>query len=206
MPQTSSRLRLLLLGLALTGASNPASAHLVSTRFGEYYAGLLHPLTSLLHLVPWVAMALLATTQGARSARLNLIAFPLAVAMGVVIGVQVPDLTAPGLVNLASFAVLGAVLALARPLPGPALLGLSLIFGASHGYANASTDLGAWDLGLYVAGVASAAYLLIALLGAASLTLGQFSWGRIGVRAVGSWILASGLLYASVSLFGVQSV
>ena len=37
-----------------------AHAHLVSTRFGEYYAGLLHPVITLSHLIPWLALALVA--------------------------------------------------------------------------------------------------------------------------------------------------
>ena len=46
-----------------------AHAHLVSTRFGEYYAGLLHPVITLSHLIPWLALALVAGLQNTASAR-----------------------------------------------------------------------------------------------------------------------------------------
>jgi urease accessory protein len=184
--------------------SQPASAHLVSTRFGEFYAGLLHPLTTLAHLVAWIALALLAAAQGATDARRNLLAFPAAVALGVVLGAWLPGLAAAEAVNIASLPVLGALVALAVPLPGPAFLAVALLCGISHGYANATatTAPGPWGLMLYTAGVATAAYLMSALLGAAGVVAGRRGWGRVAVRALGSWILASGLLYASFTLVG----
>ena len=184
--------------------SQPAAAHLVSTRFGEYYSGLLHPLTTMIHLVPWIAMALLAAVQGTVDARRNVLLFPLAVAVGVFMGAMLPGFTAPTALNLASLVVLGAMLALARPMPPRLFYGLSLLAGVSHGYDNAVVHLGAWDFTLFLAGVATAAYLLIVLLGAGSLTLLRHAWGLIAVRAAGSWILASGLLYAAVTVVGPQ--
>jgi hydrogenase/urease accessory protein HupE len=186
------------------GFSQPAAAHLVSTRFGEFYSGLLHPLTTMMHVVPWVAMALLAAVQGRVDARRNVLLFPLAVAVGVVIGALLPGFSAPTAVNLASLVALGALLAMARPLAPRVFYGLSLLVGVSHGYANSVVDLGAWDFTLYLAGVATSAYLLIVLLGAGSLGLLRHAWGLIAVRAAGSWILASGLLYAAFTVVGPQ--
>lgn len=182
--------------------SAPASAHLVSTRFGEYYAGLLHPLTTLVHLVPWIALALLASVQGKADARRNLLAFPAAVALGVALGAWLPGLAAAPAFNIASLSLVGALVALAVPLPSGAFLALSLLCGLSHGYANAAGDLELWSLTLYTAGVATAAYLLSALLGAAGVAVSRLDWGRVAVRALGSWILASGLLYAGFNLAG----
>ena len=45
-----------------------ASAHLVNTDVGEFYAGMLHPLTSPEHLLPTLALALLATSSGVPAA------------------------------------------------------------------------------------------------------------------------------------------
>ena len=41
-----------------------ASAHLVNTDVGEFYAGMLHPLTSAEHQLPILALALLASQCG----------------------------------------------------------------------------------------------------------------------------------------------
>jgi ABC-type nickel/cobalt efflux system permease component RcnA len=43
---------------------DPAFAHLVNTNVGEFYAGMLHPLTSAEHLLPAVALALFAGRCG----------------------------------------------------------------------------------------------------------------------------------------------
>jgi hydrogenase/urease accessory protein HupE len=55
-----------------------ASAHLVNTDVGEFYAGMMHLLTSAEHLLPILALALLAIQCGKRAARATLLAFPLA--------------------------------------------------------------------------------------------------------------------------------
>ena len=55
-----------------------ASAHLVNTDVGEFYAGMMHLLTSAEHLLPILALALLAIQYGKRAARATLLAFPLA--------------------------------------------------------------------------------------------------------------------------------
>ena len=59
-------LRALLVLLLLT---DTASAHAVGARFGDYYAGLLHPLTAFEHLLPILGICLLAGFQTPRVAR-----------------------------------------------------------------------------------------------------------------------------------------
>jgi hydrogenase/urease accessory protein HupE len=44
------------LAFALDLIPAPAFAHLVNTDVGEFYAGMLHPLTSIEHLLPTVAL------------------------------------------------------------------------------------------------------------------------------------------------------
>ena len=56
---------LVLLGLI----PHPALAHLVNTQVGEFYAGMMHPLTSAEHLLPTLALALLASQMGKQAAR-----------------------------------------------------------------------------------------------------------------------------------------
>jgi nickel/cobalt transporter (NicO) family protein len=55
-----------LLPFTITVALGPllparASAHLVNTDVGEFYAGMMHPLTSAEHLLPILVLALLAS-------------------------------------------------------------------------------------------------------------------------------------------------
>ena len=178
-----------------------AHAHLVSARFGEFYSGLLHPLTSLVHLVPWLAMAVFAALQGQAAARRNLLAFPIAVAVGVLLGAALPDVIPVNAVNIASFIILGASVAFALRVPGAIVLGLAVLFGLSHGYANGLADLPARGQLLYVAGVVSTAYLISALVAAFALLLrDRAAWGPVALRVFGSWIVATGVIYAGFQM------
>ena len=176
-----------------------ASAHLVSTRFGEFYAGMLHPAITLDHLLPWLALGLLAGTQQDRFGRWTSTLFPLAVLLGAFSGsalVGVEDWLWVGWFNLSSFIVFGVLAVLARPVAVVFYLFLIVVFGLSHGLGNSATDLAGNDLILYVLGVSLTSYLTITLLAAAShAIIQQRGWGLTAVRAIGSWITAVGVLY-----------
>ena len=75
----------------------PASAwaHLVNQDVGEFYAGMLHPLTSFEHLLPAAVLGLLAGRQGLRGARWALFVFPAALILGTWFGSDI--LASPGL-------------------------------------------------------------------------------------------------------------
>lgn len=184
-----------------------AFAHLVSTRFGEFYSGLLHPLSGLTHLVPWLALGLLGGLQGRDTARWALVTFPVAVSIGAVIGSWFPGWEFFSTLNLLSFAAVGILVALALTLNLSIFIGIIVLFGISHGYANAAAGLQAQDLLLYICGVVTAAYLLITLMTAiVHILVQRQQWGTIAVRAVGSWIVAVGVLYSGFTLFVPSSV
>ena len=180
---------------AVAGVLIPAraSAHLVDARFGDFYAGLVHPLTALEHVFPFLAVGLLAGQQGARSARAILGCFALALVAGAVLGHFGPGTTLVVYLNGASFVVLGGLVALARRLPVWVLLALSSLFGLTHGYANGTamtSDMLALN---FVAGMASAGVIVVSLGAGVVLSL-RASWTKIAVRVVGSWIAAIGLM------------
>lgn len=176
-------------------------AHLVSTRFGEFYAGMLHPVLALNHLLPWLALALLAGLQPVTSARRNLLIFPLAVAVGTVMDCLFPEAALISHLNLLAFFSLGLLVTLALRLHQGLFITVAILFGVVEGYGNGTLDetldvfgTGFW---LYVAGVSVAAYLVIAITSAASHWISQRQeWGSIAVRALGSWIMAAGILYS----------
>lgn len=190
--------------VAVVLVSRDASAHLVSTRFGELYSGILHPLISLQHLVPWLALGMLAGLQQTATARPVLWAMPLFVGLGALLGGLLPASGFITWLNVSSFAVLGVLVALAVRLGQPLLLALTAVVGVSHGLANAAPELDARGQALYVLGVAIAAYVLIALVTAGSHVLaGRAKWGSIALRAAGSWIAAIGLIFAGFSMVKV---
>lgn len=206
-----SRLQRLIWLTLIVSLPSTAQAHLVSTRFGEYYSGLLHPLTTLVHLVPWLALAIFASRHSKLFARHILLVFPLAVGLGVLMGGLWGDRLGFGpwvlMLNIISFVALGGLVALARPLTTPISLALVVFFGLVHGFANGDVDLADGSLVLYVAGVISAAYLVFALVAASAVVIAQRGvWGGIALRALGSWILAAGLIYGGFEALGIQSV
>src|SRR5205814_4897858 len=70
---------------ATLAAITPAHAHLIGTRFGDFYAGAFHPITDLNDVLLWLALGLLAgSLQGERSRWLVLL-FPLGLACGFVL-------------------------------------------------------------------------------------------------------------------------
>ncbi|TVZ37566.1 hydrogenase/urease accessory protein HupE [Alteromonadaceae bacterium 2753L.S.0a.02] len=194
------------LAVALCLTPQLASAHLVSTRFGEFYSGLLHPLTTLAHLVPWIAFGLVAGNQKLSLTRISLLYFPAAVFLGVLIGAKLPARHLFEIVNIVTFGA-GALAALAVSLPRSALLSLLIICGLCHGIANSVSTLPIAQILLYAAGVALAAYLLLIFVATAAYVLIQrVSWGQVAVRALGSWVVAIGLMYGGYSLLILRSV
>ncbi|MEM8683038.1 MAG: HupE/UreJ family protein [Pseudomonadota bacterium] len=189
--------------VSLAGVALPeiAAAHLVSNRFGELYSGILHPLTSLQHVVPWLGLGLLAGMLKSDASRWALAVFPLAVGVGTLTASFLPESDVVAAMNLASFILLGALIAFAARLPRPWFLGLAVIVGLSHGYANGTRELEGGALLLYVSGVVIAGYAVIALVSAVSHFVSrEMQWGSVAVRAVGSWIAAVGLVFGAYTV------
>jgi hydrogenase/urease accessory protein HupE len=167
---------------------------MINNRFGDFYGGALHPLTALEHALPILALGLLAGQQGERAARWLVLVFPLALLLGAVLAVLTPTLPSMGILNGASFVVLGLLVAAGRRLPLPLLIALGALFGLSHGYENGRAMGPGTAIHLFVPGVAAAGGLVIALVSAATLDLAARPWARVGVRVVGSWIAAIGIM------------
>lgn len=182
-----------------------ADAHLVSTRFGEFYSGLLHPLTSLLHVVPWIALGLFAALHGKRISRWNIVMFTLSVAVGVVVGWVTNKTSGQNLIfiewtNIFSFVAIGLSLLVAIRVP-KFFYTASILFGVSHGVANGLVNLSGFPFFLYLFGVLTTAWLVMLLVSAGVCFLRErYAWSNLASRVIGSWILASGIIYTGFSL------
>jgi urease accessory protein len=182
----------LLAGLVWAG---PAYAHSLSNRFGDFYGGILHPLTALEHVLPFLALGLLAGQQGARAARWLLLVFPLGLLLGSAFAAVAPAGFWLTPLNHLSFVVLGLLLAAAWRIPLALLLALGALIGLSHGYENGRDMTTGGALLLFVPGVVLVGFMITALASAATLALtARADWPRVAVRIAGSWIAAIGIM------------
>ena len=178
-----------------------AQAHLVSTRFGELYSGLLHPLLALEHVVPWVALGLLGAQVGEKTSRWALLVFPVCVFAGVLFASLAPGWPIGLVGTLASFALLGGLIAANVTFSLTPFVVLVATLGVFQGYANGAEGLGGKDMLLYATGAGTAAYVIVTLMTAAgSLIAMRTQWGSMAIRVAGSWVLAIGVVFAGFTL------
>jgi urease accessory protein len=189
-----------LVGAVAGGAARAAEAHLVNTDLGPFYGGFVHPLTALAHLLPLVALGLLAGQQGAPAARRVFFLLPLALTAGAWLAYPRPAWTGIQLLSLLSLLVLGLLVAVNPRMPTGVTEGLSVIVGITHGAASGTAAAAAGvSRELFVAGLLTAGVMLATLVPALVLSL-RVAWGGVAVRVAGSWIGAVGLLLCSLAL------
>jgi urease accessory protein len=174
-----------------------AQAHSTVKGVGDLYAGLLHVLTGLEHVLPFVALSLLAGQRGLKAqAEAVLLVFPVALMVGAAAALWLPPV--PGLMffNMASAILLGGLVASAWPLPAALFYGLVVVFGVSHGFANGEAISASMKAYLFILGIglAGLAVLAYGTLMVDFLLRRKTGWITIAVRVAGSWIAAIGVL------------
>jgi len=178
--------------LVLMARPGSAQAHLVTTGLGPVYDGLVHFALAPEDLVPVLALAAFAGLRGTAHGRRVLFVLPTAWLLGGLLGLTFGVGVSP-LAPVASFLLLGGLVATDARLPLVATSALGLILGLLHGYLNgvamARPGLGA----LGVIGVVVCVVTLTALVTSLVVPL-RVVWARVAVRVAGSWIAAVGLL------------
>jgi urease accessory protein len=166
---------------------------------GDFYAGMLHPLTALDFLLPWIALALFAGQQGRRAALLTLGIFPLALISGAVLALVVPLPAWVPEFNLVMIPVLGLAVALALSFPKTVFVLLVTVVGLLHGLANGSEITATMSPWRFIPGLAAVALLVLAY-GIGLVRSLEKPWTRIAVRVAGSWIAAAGIMVCAFKL------
>jgi urease accessory protein len=191
------RSRVTLVGIAslclVLASATVAEAHSVNKQFGDFYGGLLHPLTALEHLVPFLGLGLLAGQQGTSSARWVLLLFPIGLFVGATAAGNLEPNSLVEWLNRLSFVAIGALVACAVRVPLPALAISAVVLGFSHGYENTADVSAAVVMHLFISGVVVTGIAMIAIFAALTVTR-QVAWQKIAVRVIGSWITAIGIL------------
>jgi urease accessory protein len=177
----------------------PAAAAHPIKGVGDFYAGMLHPLTVLEFLLPSIALALFAGQQGRKAALLTLGIFPLALASGAVLALIVPLPIWVAAVNLAIIPLLGLAVASGFSCPSAVTALLVTGVGLLHGLANGAEVTGPMSPSRFIPGLAAAATLVLAY-GIGLVRSLEKTWTRVAVRVVGSWIAAAGIMVCAFKL------
>lgn len=179
-----------------------AHAHLVNTRLGDFYGGMLHPLTGLEDILPWFALAILAALQGPQRARWLIVVFPLSLLAGAVASMFWPALPVSPMVDAGLIAVTGLAVAAAIRVPLALLIPLAAVIGLLHGYHNGQAMAADTNRLLFVCGVTAIGYVFFALIAGAGIAFlqGNGGWRPIALRAGGSWVAAVGLMMFALQL------
>jgi hydrogenase/urease accessory protein HupE len=194
----------------------PALAH-GSLAVGDFYSGMLHPLLHFETLLPTLALALWSGQLGGpHSSRLPL-AFLGAALLGTVAGILEIDLyLGPASLRL-SMLVFGLLVAAQGKLPASLAMAMAFLFGLFEGQINTydpetkierpllfiagvGSSIGLILLEtkierplLFIAGVGSSIGLILFHVVTRVVRYRAF-WVQTGVRVLGSWIAATGLL------------
>jgi urease accessory protein len=190
----------------LVASAQAADAHIVASRLGDFYTGALHPLTDLQDLILWAAMGVLAGSLGASRGRWLVLAFPLGLLAGLVLGRASGFVSAGPAADAGMILLLGLLLAAAVRIPTALLCAIAFGLAVMRGAANAG-DLGPeTNQLLYAAGLVCAGYAAITLTMAATLAFRRaeagtsMAWRGIAIRAVGGWIAAIGIMMVGLAL------
>jgi urease accessory protein len=160
---------------------------------GDFYAGMLHPVTTMDCILPMIALGLLAGQQGRRTAIGVLGSFPLASMVGALLSLAAPFSRYSVVFNEAAMILLGVLVAICRRLPTYVSVCLSVSLGLTIGWTNGSELTPDTSPYRFIPGLALVCLLSIAY-GIGLVRSLNIPWTQIGVRVVGSWIAAVGIL------------
>jgi urease accessory protein len=179
--------------VALTATA--AHAHGSLPGSGGFYAGALHPLVALEHLLLLLALGLQLGSAPDGPARAPLIALAGALGTGLLLGLAGLAWPAAPLGILTGAVLAGAALAAGAPLGGPALALLAAAAGLATGL-DTGVPSATWTP---QAGVFLGVFLIVLNAMAAASVARRPPWG-IAVRVVGSWVAAAALMMLAMHI------
>ena len=179
--------------LAFLAWPTEALAH-GSIAIGDFYAGLIHPVSHTEQALAVLAAGLLIGQMTADLAWPAARAFFASVLAGSVVGFLAPGLPWSSIIVALSLVVLGSLVALRAELPGVLATAVCLIFGLAVGYANGTQMLENLKMPIFYLGGLMVCVGLVLLYSSQVVRRFRASWSQLGVRVVGSWIAAAGVL------------
>jgi urease accessory protein len=160
---------------------------------GDFYAGMLHPLTAIEWALPMVALSFLAGQQGREVSLSVLAVFPAALAAGAIAGYLSPVTVPTEIATVGLMALLGLLVAWAGSIPLKVSVALAALVGFAVGFANGSDLTPATSVWRFIPGLSLVGLMLITY-GVGLIRWLKAPWTKIGIRVLGSWIAAVGIL------------
>lgn len=175
-------------------------AHAALAGGNDFYAGLLHPISAFEYVVPLLALGLLA---GQQEEQLR-VSVPFVCAAAVVAGATLLLLWLPSPTwvqdaNTAMALLMGIFVAAAWPPPRLLFLGFAAMLGLGLGYLHGLEMAPGIRPHLFVGGVAVSIVLSLLYCSEIVHRLRRV-WAQIGVRVVGSWVVAISALMLGLAL------
>lgn len=186
---------------AFCGWPSLAFAHAAFSGAGDFYAGVLHPITSPEHIMLLSALGLLVGQNGRQRCSFLLAVFPAAVLFGALISQCWQSPRDMYIFTFSAVIASGIFLVMGRQLSNIVLGLFTAILGITFGLTNGSAIEGQMLPAAFFSGVVAVAFLALAYLMAivdGLINLRQ-GWIKIGLRVAGSWIIAISLLVLSLA-------
>jgi urease accessory protein len=176
-----------------------AEAHGAIPGIGTFYSSMLHPLLVPAHALVFVGISLALSQHGRAIARIGISALTVAFicALASTLFIVLPAPSQESLLIMA--AVVGTIVAVAKPLPWRVLVVVALAAGLSLGLDSKPDTITARDTFLACLGLCLGAFVLLILVVGITLNADQ-KWQQIGIRIVGSWTVAASVLVLALLL------
>jgi urease accessory protein len=191
------------LSAALLLVCGNAHAHSSIKGIGDFYSGMLHPVTAIEQALALAALGILfgRDSERLRNAQLTLVG---TLALGGIVGWLWRFIAAepPQLTNVCILIVLGALIAGAWRIPLWAAHALASLLGGLLGYVSGAEIIAPMKVYVFLPGVLVASFMIStnAEMFVEFLLKQERPWLVIATRVLGSWIAAIGMLVFAISL------
>jgi len=181
----------------LSVGADTARAHSPIEGIDGFYGGLLHPILVPAHALGVLALGLFISQQDSRHRRAAAVMFAVALVLALGAIVLAVSETSAREMLLADAAALGALVAIARPLPRPVGWLAAGVTGATVGLDSPPQVISIALATITLIGTGLGACIALAIVVGVTACLRRH-WQLLGVRILGSWIAASAVLALAV--------
>lgn len=188
-----------LAALMVAVSPSTALAHSPIPGIGTFYGHLLHPIAVLSHLLLLVGVSLFLSQNPLGRPGYGVLAVLIAFIVGLITAAQFSIPPPPEWLILAASLSAGALVSLARPVPTWLTMMFASTAGLLVGIDSTPELLATADRSLAYGGLVAGVALVVVLVTGLLLKASDPRM-RIGVRIVGSWILAVSLLVLALAI------